>query len=53
MILEGEKGVDTAKALVETSEAKEVKLRKEEKKIKKRSHLDSDELKDIQIKAKS
>merc|ERR1711922_50411 len=50
MILEGEKGVDTAKALVETSEAKEVKLRKEEKKIKKRSNIDSDELRDVQMK---
>jgi len=50
MILEGEKGVDAAKALVETSEAKEVKLRKEEKKIKKRSNLDCDELKDVQMK---
>jgi len=50
MILEGEKGVDAAKALVETSEAKEVKLRKEEKKIRKRSNVDSDELRDIQLK---
>lgn len=50
VILEVEKSVDTAKSLVDTAEAKEVKLRKEEKKIKKRSHLDCDELKDIQIK---
>jgi len=50
MILEGEKGVDAAKALVDTAEAKEVKLRKEEKKIKKRSNLDCDELRDVQIK---
>lgn len=50
MILEGEKGVDAAKALVETSEAKEVKLRKEEKKIRKRSNIDSNELRDVQLK---
>ena len=50
MILEGEKGVDTAKAMVEATEAKELKLRKEEKKLRKRSSSNIDDLSDIQEK---
>lgn len=50
MILEGEKGVDAAKGMVEASEAKEIKLRKEEKKLRKRSSSNIDELSEIQDK---
>ena len=50
MILEGEKGVDSAKALVEAAEAKEVKLRKEEKKLRKRSSSNVGELSEVQEK---
>ena len=35
MILEGERNVDSANQLVEAAETKEVKLRKEHKKLKK------------------
>lgn len=48
MILEGEKAVDAAKEKVEAAEAKEVKLRKEEKKLKKRSNVDTNQLLEIQ-----
>ena len=50
MILEGEKGVDQARALVEAAEAKEVKLKKEEKKLRKRSSSNVGELSEIQDK---
>ena len=50
MILEGEKSVDAARSLVEATEAKQLKLRKEEKKIRKRSTLDLNELGDVQSK---
>ena len=39
MILEGEKGVDAAKGMVEATEAKEVKLRKEEKKLRLKEYI--------------
>lgn len=48
MILEGEKGVDAAKGLVEAADAKEIKLRKEFKMLSKKSCPPSDELRDIE-----
>ena len=39
MILEGERSVDSAKALVESAESKEIKLRKDHKKLLKKRYL--------------
>lgn len=50
MILEGEKSVDSAKAQVKAAEAKEIKLRKEQKKLKDKSSSDLKEVADIQAK---
>lgn len=50
MILEGEKSVDAARGLVEAAEAREAKLRKEHKKLMKKSSPPTEELRDIEDK---
>jgi hypothetical protein len=49
MILEGERVVDAAKAALETAESKEVKLKKEQKRLSKKSFASSnDELREVE-----
>lgn len=48
MILEGERIVDSANQLVDSAETKEVRLRKEHKKLKKKSCAPIDQLRDIE-----
>ena len=48
MILEGEKELDSAKSLVESTETKEIKLRKEHKKLSKKSGPPADQLREIE-----